>query len=157
VAMACRLPGGIRAPEDLWKLLDAGRDAISAFPDHRGWNPPPEGTSSKYVREGGFLYDADEFDPAFFGISHREARAIDPQHRLLLELSWEAVEHAGIVPETIRGSRTGVFVGATYYDYATLSAPADLAGFLNLGSTLSMASGRIAYALGLHGPAITVD
>ncbi|WP_374615685.1 type I polyketide synthase, partial [Frankia sp. AgKG'84/4] len=165
VSMACRFAGGIRTPEDFWRVLTDGTDVYTPFPDDRGWDleglyhPDPDNPGTTYVREGAFLHDAGQFDAAFFGISPREALAMDPQQRQLLEVSWEALERGGIEPHSLRGSEVGVYAGVVHQDYAP-----DLSGyegFLSLERALGTAggvvSGRVAYALGLEGPAVTVD
>ncbi len=162
VGMGCRFPGGVRNPDDLWSLLEQGRDAITAFPDDRGWDL--DGAAGTYggvsaTRHGGFLDRAADFDAAFFGISPREALAMDPQQRQLLETTWEALEHAGIDPATLRGHDAGVFVGTNGQDYTALlmRADADVLGHVATGTTASVMSGRLSYTLGLQGPAVTVD
>ncbi|WP_415359863.1 type I polyketide synthase [Saccharothrix sp. BKS2] len=151
VGLGCRYPGGVASPDDLWELLRSGADATSDMPADRGWDvdglyhPDPEHPGTTYVRRGGFLHDAPEFDPGFFGISPREATEMDPQQRVLLETAWEALEHAGIDPAALKGTPTAVYAGVVYHDYP------------NSYGSGSLVSGRVAYHLGLEGPALTVD
>ncbi|MEU2870672.1 SDR family NAD(P)-dependent oxidoreductase [Streptomyces olivoreticuli] len=161
VGMSCRLPGGVRSPEELWQLLDDGRDGISAFPTDRGWNLGllnGDGSGGSAPAEGGFV-DATAFDADFFGISPREAVATDPQQRLLLESSWEALEGAGIDPVSLRGSETGVFIGTNGVDYVgvVMNSREDVEAHGSTGLAGSVLSGRLSYSFGLEGPAVTVD
>ncbi|MFE9825595.1 SDR family NAD(P)-dependent oxidoreductase [Streptomyces sp. NPDC005791] len=163
VGMSCRFPGGVRSPQDLWRLVCDAEEALGDYPTDRHWDvldPLVGGAAGEgRPRKGGFLYDAAGFDAEFFGIAPREALAMDPQQRLLLEASWEALEAADIVPDTLRGSRTGVFAGAMAGDYGTRlhESPDHVAGHLLTGQASSVVSGRVAYSLGLEGPALTVD
>ncbi|MEU7146413.1 type I polyketide synthase, partial [Nocardia sp. NPDC046473] len=164
VGMGCRFPGGVRSPEQLWRLVSDEVDAVTALPTDRDWpanlfDPDPDAVGRSYARAGGFLYDAADFDAAFFGISPREALAIDPQQRLMLETAWETIEHAGIDPTSLRGSQTGVYAGIMYSDYGGRlhSSPQGFEGYLVHGSAPSLLSGRVAYVLGLVGPAVSVD
>jgi acyl transferase domain-containing protein/surfactin synthase thioesterase subunit/acyl carrier protein len=162
IGIGCRFPGGVKTPEELWDLLMAETDALSPYPADRGWRLDPmteDSAGVPYLREGGFLYDAADFDPGFFGISPREAVSMDPQQRLLLETCWEAVERAGIDPTTLRGSQTGVFIGASPQEFssALMAMPEEHFGHFVTGTSSSVVSGRVSYVFGLEGPAVTVD
>ncbi|MGQ0838753.1 beta-ketoacyl synthase N-terminal-like domain-containing protein, partial [Actinokineospora sp.] len=163
VSMACRLPGGVDSPEAFWELLSSGGDAIGEFParwDALGvFDPDPDAVGKSYSRQGGFLSEVELFDAGFFGISPREAQSMDPQQRVVLETCWEALERAGIRPETLHGSNTGVFVGAMSSDYGDYERHGldVLDGYVSSGNASSVISGRVSYTLGLQGPAVTVD
>ncbi|MGW1402896.1 SDR family NAD(P)-dependent oxidoreductase [Streptomyces sp. NPDC002405] len=161
VGMGCRFPGGVGTPEELWDLLASGTDAITGFPADREWESSRlvGGEAGGVSGQGGFLTDIAGFDAGFFGISPREALAMDPQQRILLEVTWEAIERAGVDPATLRGSRTGVFMGVNGQDYSSLvmGSRDDVAGHATAGLAVSVVSGRLSYALGLEGPALSVD
>ncbi|MFE9769908.1 type I polyketide synthase [Streptomyces sp. NPDC005808] len=164
-AMSCRFPGNVRSPEDLWQVVLSGTDALSAFPEDRGWDfeglffKDPDEPNQSYSLEGGFVYDVPKFDAEFFGISPREALAMDPQQRIVLETSWEVVERAGIDMASLRGTQTGVFIGTSFQGYGASieNPPEGTELYLGIGTTISVASGRVAYTFGLNGPAVTVD
>ncbi|WP_026411151.1 type I polyketide synthase [Actinomadura oligospora] len=164
VGMACRLPGGVSTPEDLWEVVTEGRDAVTGPPGDRGWDldglyhPDPEHPGTSYVREGGFVHDAGEFDAAFFGIGPAEALGMAPQQRLALELSWEAVERAGVDPRSLRSAPVGMFLGCDGFDYclSATDVPPGSEGYFTIGNSASVTSGRVSYALGLEGPALTI-
>ncbi|MFI9848640.1 type I polyketide synthase, partial [Nonomuraea sp. NPDC051941] len=165
VAMSCRYPGGVNSPEDLWNMLVEARSGISSFPDDRGWDletlydEDHTAGGTTYARDGGFLEGAGDFDAGFFGISPREALVMDPQQRHVLEVAWEALERAAIDPGTLRGTPTGVFVGGTQTGYVSGLGPfpEGVEGYVQTGNTSSVISGRVAYSMGLEGPAVTVD
>ncbi|HEV7161691.1 MAG TPA: beta-ketoacyl synthase N-terminal-like domain-containing protein, partial [Solirubrobacteraceae bacterium] len=165
VGMSCRYPGGASSPKALWDLIEGEQDAICEFPEDRGWDlanlydPDPDHDGTSYTRSGGFVPEVGGFDGGFFGIGPREALAMDPQQRLLLEGAWEALEHAGIDPSSIAGSRTGVFAGISALEHGLdrHSLPAGVEDYLSVSALGSIISGRVAYAFGLEGPAISVD
>ena len=162
VGIGCRFPGGVDSPDELWEVVSAGRDLVTDFPTDRGWDveglydPDPDAEGKTYTRTGGFLEDATGFDAGFFGIAPGEVLAMDPQQRLMLEVSWEALEHAGIDPLSLRGSQTGVFTGIFAPSYGSKDT-GGLQGYGLTGTTVSVASGRVSYVLGLEGPAVSLD
>nr|UXE44096.1 L-threonine 3-dehydrogenase [uncultured bacterium] len=163
IGAACRFPGAGDL-DQFWGLLQSGTDAIGPMPDERwdvagNYHPDPSRPGKTYAREGGFISDIDKFDASFFGISPREARRIDPQQRILLELTWDAMENAEIVPAKLAGSQTGVFVGISFSDYAALQRedPDNVDAYVMSGSAVSNAANRISYIFDLHGPSFAVD
>ncbi|MDP2290715.1 MAG: polyketide synthase, partial [Actinomycetota bacterium] len=165
IGMSCRFPGGATSPEAYWDLLCERRDAVSEYPAERRAMAEAGGVDLGMLDDGttwygGFLDDIDQFDPQFFGISPREAATMDPQQRLVLEVSWEALERAGVAPDSLGGSATGVFIGITGNDYvqlAKLGGPESLDVYSATGGALNAAPGRVAYTLGLQGPCMAID
>ena len=164
VGIGCRFPGNVTGPESFWQLLVDGGDAIGEVPPDRWdadafYDPDPSASGRMTTKWGGFVADVDGFDADFFGITPREAAAMDPQHRMVLEVAWEALEHAGIPPDSLSGTRTGVIMGLSSWDYTIVNIErrADIDAYLSTGTPHSAAVGRISYLLGLRGPAVAVD